>query len=691
MKNDLLPDEASNRVTSQGVMAHAGELLNWIGLGAGPVRLVFTGGLDGDVGSGDIRLAMDRWGDRARILSVTDGWGVVFDPEGLDHRELRRLYDGQLTLAHFDEAKLHAGGFRAAGSDAPVALSGATISRFARSPVVMDPGGASPTSDGGVAVSGAWLQANLIFLVPADVFVPGGGRKDTIHEGNVRWLTDDGRGRPLFRGIVYGANVFTTPGANRALETAGVRVIPDEKANSVGVEVSSRLEVDMNILWDHAEITRDLQRDFIAELLPKLLENAQAKHWALQLALRRQPGRFLTGDDGLSSALSRDILTLKAQLRDASVDVDSSLAGRILRDYFPRVASMERIHDRFTDEQRREILATSAAGTVLYNTGDKAVIDRLATATGVSTAKAALVYMEVALDQDLTGDKRRLYERVHENPSSLEDVVRQVLAREARQQREVSARLRADDDSATPRQMAAESPVRPVPDRDGTGSAFDLPDPSTMGLGEGPEGPWGAVRRRSDVGESTEQARPFANAATALGVLQRYVIAAVRPAPAPAGRVPVLFRVVTAEDVAGLSALLDLHRRVRASSDEDPPWLLLTPSDPSVAERLNLLSLPAGVSVRPVAARDGGGRLIPASLDEDFRQWMRSSGVTSPRVTFSAPPGAVDTAWVDTVSANSPFYESLVDFLRLLLGGITVTLSDLQHLLHTAILTSQSA
>ena len=70
----------------------------------------------------------------------------------------------------------------------------------------------------------------------ADVFVPAGGRPNTIHKGNWEQFLDPTTGKPSSPLIGEGANIFTTPEARQLLfEKAGVKIVKDSSANKCGV------------------------------------------------------------------------------------------------------------------------------------------------------------------------------------------------------------------------------------------------------------------------------------------------------------------------------------------------------------------------------------------------------------------------------------------------------------------------
>ena len=122
------------------------------------------------------------------------------DPEGLDSGELLRLFEAGLSILHFDTAKLSKNGIR------------------------MD----AKTEEGNAR------RNSMHNRVVADVFVPGGGRPNTINVNNWKqFLLADGK-TPSSKLIVEGANIFTTPEARKLLhEHSNVSIVKDSSANKV--------------------------------------------------------------------------------------------------------------------------------------------------------------------------------------------------------------------------------------------------------------------------------------------------------------------------------------------------------------------------------------------------------------------------------------------------------------------------
>lgn len=456
MQNDLLdPPVKGNRVTSQGVMTHADETWKWLGLdpAKGPVTMAFTGGLDGDVGSGDIEIAIRRYGKNAKIVSVVDGSGVAYDPDGLDHEELLRLYRGatgpERVITHFQKSLLkgpRAFVVSADASAAPLTLSAETLAGLntdALDPEILRSLGLKPagplevkerSAEGlptAVEVHGAHLRQNMFFAARADMLVPGGGRPRTITEAN-KSLMIDRWGRPTVRSIVYGANIFTEPSANDFMEDAGIVIVPDEKANSVGVEISSRMEVDTNLLWSLDEMTLDRRKTYFAFVLDGLLENAKRKNWALWLEQRRraragQEGRRIVNQ--ISQELSREIVRLKRGLKREGIPLEDPVIAAALRSYFPEFVAFADILAKIPRARLENVAATVLAGNVVYTAGTN-FVEPFARSAGRTEREVVFAYAVVSDRDGVTARRREIYDRkgsmtAEEQASALEAVERE--------------------------------------------------------------------------------------------------------------------------------------------------------------------------------------------------------------------------------------------------------------------------
>eukprot|EP00457_Paulinella_chromatophora_P000416 gb/GEZN01000416.1/.p1 GENE.gb/GEZN01000416.1/~~gb/GEZN01000416.1/.p1 ORF type:complete len:1327 (+),score=205.58 gb/GEZN01000416.1/:26-4006(+) len=185
-----------------------------LGLKEEDIWKVQTGGPDGDLGSNEILLSKDK------TKAIIDGSGVIFDPQGLDREELVRLAKARMMIVEFDKSKLSPMGFKVLIEDKDVILP-----------------------NGEKVPHGTVFRNNFHVhpLCAADIFVPCGGRPESISLRNVNQLID-ANGKAHWKIIVEGANLFLTQDARMVLEQAGVVLYKDASTNKGGV-TSSSLEV----------------------------------------------------------------------------------------------------------------------------------------------------------------------------------------------------------------------------------------------------------------------------------------------------------------------------------------------------------------------------------------------------------------------------------------------------------------
>ncbi|MFV0436083.1 MAG: NAD-glutamate dehydrogenase domain-containing protein [Desulfopila sp.] len=190
------------------------------------LNLMITGGPDGDLGANQIQSY------KGKICLVIDGGSVLFDPEGLDKKELMKLAfkrnsSPRLNTLAFPLDRLSRGGFF-------VPIGGKNIA----------------LPDGTVVEDGTLFHRTFLsnlacrkYIADADIraFIPCGGFKDTVNYRNVKDFVG------LFeelRFIVEGANVFFDDSARRYIsEHTPIRQIKDTTANKGGVFSSSIAEV----------------------------------------------------------------------------------------------------------------------------------------------------------------------------------------------------------------------------------------------------------------------------------------------------------------------------------------------------------------------------------------------------------------------------------------------------------------
>jgi glutamate dehydrogenase len=300
-----------------------------------PFTLKLTGGPDGDVGGNEIKIAVREFGELVKIVGVADGLGCAEDPRGLDHTELLRLVAESRSIAFFDPRRLSSEG---------------------RVTTLSHP-------------DGARLRNEMHNRVVSDVFVPAGGRPQTINDSNwARFIGESGR--PASRLIVEGANLFITQEARQHLFEHGVVIIKDSSANKCGV-ICSSYEVIACLLLEEAEFLA-IKPAFVAQVLDRLRLVARREADLLFEAHRHRP---TVPHFKLSILLSQEINRLGAALATSYPELERA-QPELVRDtvlaYLPPVLvdkAGERVFSRLPPSYRAQLVCTSIAADLVYSEG----------------------------------------------------------------------------------------------------------------------------------------------------------------------------------------------------------------------------------------------------------------------------------------------------------------------------------
>ena len=310
-----------------------------------------TGGPDGDLGSNEILISHDR------TTAIVDGSGVVYDPEGLDRDELRRLAQKRVMIREFEPSKLSAGGFRVLTTDTNVTLP-----------------------------SGEVLESGLAFrnefhlhpLSSADLFVPCGGRPESVNLTNVQRLFD-AKGRPRFKVIVEGANLFFTQDARMVLENAGVVLYKDASANKGGV-TSSSLEVLAALAIPNDEFERHMcvtegeqlpsfYQEYVQEIQSRIEADAALEFRCIWNEHKRSGvPRYL-----LTDQVSDKINELNHFIQHSSLWHNEPLRLTVLRHAIPQklieLSGLENILQRVPDAYVQAVFGSYLASRYVYKVG----------------------------------------------------------------------------------------------------------------------------------------------------------------------------------------------------------------------------------------------------------------------------------------------------------------------------------
>jgi glutamate dehydrogenase len=287
-------------VTSTGVVTFAEIAMKELGVDVRrrPVSVKVTGGPNGDVAGNAMAIILKRW-PKAELRLILDGTAALVDPAGADRAELSRILLKD-DLHAFAPKALHVGGFmlfRTGTRKDGLRVLHRKVTRTTR------------------GLHEEWISIDdfsrafgaLPFTVEADLFIPGGGRPESIDVRNVeQYLLADGR--PSSRAIIEGANSFITPEARVALQRKGVLLLRDASANKCGV-ISSSYEIIANLLLTEAEFLAHKKR-YVKDVLAILVRRA-ADEANLIMARRREQG--LLGTE-ISDRISGEINAHYARL-----------------------------------------------------------------------------------------------------------------------------------------------------------------------------------------------------------------------------------------------------------------------------------------------------------------------------------------------------------------------------------------
>ena len=187
-----------------------------------------------------------------KTIAIIDGSGVLSDPCGIDREELVRLAKLRVPVSHFDLSKLSKNGYLVRIEDQDIKLP-CMSPRF-----LSEIGGIDCFTAGEVVADGTDFRNSAHLRFKADIFVPCGGRyvsllnthvtdpqfsqffsplvfhsPEAVNISNVGALVDH-EGKPHFKYIVEGANLFLTQQARLFLEKRKVILYKDSSANKVG-------------------------------------------------------------------------------------------------------------------------------------------------------------------------------------------------------------------------------------------------------------------------------------------------------------------------------------------------------------------------------------------------------------------------------------------------------------------------
>jgi glutamate dehydrogenase len=320
-----------------------------LGLDQTKVRKMQTGGPDGDLGSNEIFLGSELY------CAIVDGSGVLVDPNGLDREELLRLAKNRQMISHFDTAKLSPDGYRILVDENNVKLP-----------------------NGQVIFNGMTFR-NTFHLRPSefDLFVPCGGRPESIDLSSVNKLIVDGKATIPY--IVEGANLFITQDAKLRLEKAGCILFKDASANKGGV-TSSSLEVLASLSFDEDGFIKHMcvrddgtTPEFYTRYVSQVQETIKINAGLEFEALWREHEATGEPRSVLSDKLSVAITKLDEELQNTELWDNIELRRSVLTDALPslllELLGLDTILERVPDNYLRAIFGSYLASRFVYEYG----------------------------------------------------------------------------------------------------------------------------------------------------------------------------------------------------------------------------------------------------------------------------------------------------------------------------------
>ncbi len=349
-------------VTSLGVVTCAEIALAEQGIDSRKERfsVKLTGGPNGDVAGNAMKLLLERC-PQVAIRLIIDGSGALYDPQGAEHGALQQVLLKQ-DLEAFEPQALSPGGFLIYRNQRRTEGRFELYRKLVRTETGLE--------EQWLTVDEFYREFNTLpFTVEADLFIPAGGRPETIDASNCHKYLG-ANGRPSAPLIVEGANSFITPAARIELQQRGVLILRDSSANKCGV-ISSSYEIIGNLLLNEKEFLAN-KATYVADVL-EILEKRAADEARLIFQRHRASGGNLPCTE-ISAAISQEINTNYARLFNF-FQAEPQLCRepqfrRVILSHLPRILRDEpkyrRRLNRLPEKYLYAILASEIASSLVY-------------------------------------------------------------------------------------------------------------------------------------------------------------------------------------------------------------------------------------------------------------------------------------------------------------------------------------
>lgn len=350
-------------VTSYGVNVCMEQTLLFLGIDPtkDPFTIKISGGPDGDVAGNEILNLYKYYPETAKLLAITDVSGTIFDPKGLDLKTLSDMFHSASPINTYPVDKLSPEGFLLDLQKKQQTGSFETKTLLS----TMRAKGIEEKYISGNEMN--LLYRNNLHQVKTDIFVPGGGRPQTLNENNYTDFLDK-EGLPTSRAIVEGANLYLTPKAREKLEKLGVVIIKDSSANKGGV-ISSSMEVLIGLTIDEATFIEN-KETIMKQVLATIKEKAEleAKLILQTHEATKEPCTMISEE--VSSKINRYTYEILEHLESQTLPTDPKDPLNIaLLNFCPPFISdnyQENVLKKIPDMHKKAIIASFLASRVVY-------------------------------------------------------------------------------------------------------------------------------------------------------------------------------------------------------------------------------------------------------------------------------------------------------------------------------------
>jgi len=234
---------------------------------------------------------------------------------------------------------------------------------------------------GEVVVSGLDFRNSFHFhpLCKADLFVPCGGRPESVKLADVHNLFEEDGKTPKFRFIVEGANLFFSHDARTVLEQKGVALFKDASTNKGGV-TSSSLEVLAALTLNDAEFKEHMSVQDIKH--PPAFYSAYVKQICARIeadaglefeVVYRENKRTGINRHTLTDIVSDKINKLVAAINRSALYDDVKLRRNVLAKVIPstlvNLVGLDNVLVRVPDSYLRATFSTYIASRYVYQFG----------------------------------------------------------------------------------------------------------------------------------------------------------------------------------------------------------------------------------------------------------------------------------------------------------------------------------